>query len=353
MAEITKVTDVVWQAGSTGSLTPVVEFEPTLIDGSIVRRASIHNYDIFKEWDFAIGDTIEVQKNNDIIPQVKSVVERSNNTKFEAPTHCPVCDSELSLITINTTNLVCTNPLCKAKFVGSVKKWATKSGMTSKGVGDAFFNEYAEKYNTVEELYSLTIEDIKAISPRYKDKSASVIYNAIQSSKSMKLMDFFGGLNIYGAGSRTFKKLIDYFNVNDVDSLCDSIDVSNLSVIDGIGAITAEYIQQGTKSLRDRISALKSVVSITPVEATSSDGKSFLFTGAINTIDPSTGKGYKRSVLEDMVMSKGHKVASSVSKELNYLVTSDSDSTSSKMVKAKKLGVNIIGEDEFFKMMAE
>lgn len=350
VAEKTYVIRVVWQVGSTGVLTPVVEFVPTLIDGSIVRRASIHNYDIFKEWNFHVGDEIEVQKNNDIIPQVKSVVTRhTENDVCGHPTHCPECDEELSFVKIDkTTNLVCINPLCKAKFVGAVKKWATKSGMASKGVGDAFFEAYANKYDTVEELYSLSVEDIMSLSDRYKDKSATKIYEAIQSSKTMKLMDFFGGLNIYESGSRTFKKLIDDSKINDIHTFCDMVECSDLTLTKGIGEITAKSITEGLQKLTTMIDKLSRIVTITSEQI---GGESILFTGAFVSIDPTTGKRYTRERLEALIVEKGYSVATTVNKELGYLVTSDPDSTSSKMVKAKKLGVKILSESDFFNMI--
>lgn len=354
VAELTHVTDVVWQVGSTGNLTPVVEFEPTLIDGSIVRRASIHNYDIFSEWNFGAGDKIEVQKNNDIIPQVKTVIEQADSERYIRPYECPVCGSTLELIKVaKTTNLVCTDVQCQAKYIGNIKKWATKSGMASKGVGDAFFEAYAQSndFHGPEDLYNLTVDDIMGLSDRYKEKSATKIYNAIQSSKTMKLMDFFGGLNIFGAGSRTFKKIIEAKGGLTVEDLVDYILNNDTTEVDGIGEITAVNIGRGVVALEDTISTLARIIDIEIENLPSGDGKTFLFTGSFNTIDPDTGKGYKRKALEALVSSKGHKAGSSVNKDLDYLVTSDPTSTSSKMTKAKKLGVVILGEDEFFEMM--
>lgn len=360
VAETTHVTDVVWQVGTTGNLTPVVEFEPTLIDGSIVRRASIHNWDIYQEWGFRKGDVISVQKNNDIIPQVKDLIDTDpNNEDLDAPTNCPVCDSELQLIKVaKTTNLVCTNPTCVAKYIGTIKKWATKSGMASKGVGDAFFEAYAcsEDFSGPWGLYDMSVMDIMDLSDRYKEKSATKIYNAIQSSKTMKLMDFFGGLNIHGCGSRTFKKVIDAFDVrgNDYKYACQCILNPNLSsLVDGIGEVTAKSMRDGIIALNDTINTLAMIVEFEVDEAPNEDAKSFLFTGSFNTIDPDTGKGYKRKALEALVASKGHEPASSVKKGLDYLVTSDPDSTSSKMEKARKNGVTILGEDKFFGMMGK
>ena len=355
VAETTHVTDVVWQVGSTGNLTPVVEFEPTLIDGSVVRRASIHNYDIFQSWGFGEGDTIEVQKNNDIIPQVKTLLEKSSNDGYEAPTFCPECGSELAYIKVSkTTNLVCTDATCPAKYIGTIKKWAMKSGMTSKGVGDAFFEAYASQDVVVGPagLYDLTVKGIMELSDRYKEKSATKIYNAIQSSKTMKLMDFFGGLNIHGAGSRTFKKILDHYAVSDVMYGCACMIKQDVKHnVDGIGDITAKCIKDGIVKLNNTIINLEKIITIEVEEEVSADASSFLFTGSFNTIDPDTGKGYKRKALEALVATKGHSAASSVNKNLDYLVTSDPDSTSSKMEKARKNGVVILGEEEFFGMM--
>jgi DNA ligase (NAD+) len=359
VAETTYMRDIVWQVGSTGSLTPVAEFEPVLIDGSIVSRASIHNYDIFKEWSFAYGDEILVQKNNDIIPQIKELVNQNiENLEFEAPRECPECGSELELIKVaKTTNLTCTNPMCIAKKVASVKKWANKTGMSSKGVGDAFFKSYIDSVDDsdiIVGLYELSITDIMNLSDRYKEKSATNIYNAIQSSKDVELVDFFGGLNIHGCGSRTFKKIVDASNIDTSSSVIDFYNFcidNDISEIDGIGEITSKLIKSSLPELYSRIQLLLKHTHIIHKVETCENGKSFLFTGSFNTIDPNTGKGYKRKGLEALVRSKGYTVASLVNKSLDYLVTSDPESTSSKMVKARKLDIVILGEDEFFGMM--
>ncbi len=359
IAEETTVTGVVWQVGSTGDLTPVVEFEPTLIDGSIVSRASIHNYTIFKEWGFCVGDVIKVQKNNDIIPQVKEIVGTfPGSVMCEAPTECPDCGSTLEHITVaKTENLTCTNPVCGAKRVGAIKKWCTKAGMNTKGVGDAFFESYVDYCETQDDgfnistVYCLTVEDIMKISSRYKDKSATKIYNAIQSSKTMKLMDVFGGLNIHGCGSRTFKKIIEASGVTTIVGVYDYCRQNDLTKIDGIGDVTAKAIVSGLPECHGDMVFMTSEIEIIQEATISADAQTYLFTGTFVTIDPDTGKGYKRKALEALVSSKGHIPASAVNKKLNYLVTSDPESTKGKMKKARDMGIPIIGEDEFFGMM--
>jgi len=349
IVEKTKVTDVVWQVGSTGNLTPVVEFEPTLIDGSIVRRASIHNYDIFTEWNFGKGDVIEVQKNNDIIPQVKSVVEQADSDRYVRPYECPECGSTLELIAVaKTTNLVCINPVCSAKRVGAIKKWCTKAGMTSKGVGDAFFESYVNYCEaqddgfTISKIYCLTIDDIMGMSDRYKTKSATKIYDAIQSSKNMKLMDVFGGLNIYGCGSRTFKKIIDASGTTSIVGLYDYCMMNDLTKIDGIGDVTAKSIVDGLPECHGDMVFMSSEIEVIQEQTLKSDLGSFLFTGKFSL---------KRKDLEEHVVNAGGTISSSVNKDLSYLVQSDPTSTSSKSKKAIKLGVAIIGEDEFWELL--
>lgn len=350
ITETSMIRGVVWQVNSTGNLTPVVEFSPTLIDGSVVRRASIHNYDIFKEWDFEEGDIVEVQKNNDIIPQVKRVVSRVGvGDQFTTPTHCPVCDSELQLIkAAKTTNLVCTNPLCDAKRMGSIKKWCDKAGMTSKGVGDAFFKSYVDYCERQEDgfnistVYCLSIDDIMEMSDRYKTKSATKIYNAIQSSKTMKLMDVFGGLNIHGCGSRTFKKIIDASGATTIVDVYDYCMMNDLSTIDGVGDVTAKAIVNGLPSCHNDMVCMMLEIEIIQEQQAIGNLGSFLFTGKFST---------KRKDLEYMVVDAGGNISSSVNKSLDYLVQSDPTSTSSKSKKAEKLGIPIIGEDEFLKLL--
>jgi DNA ligase (NAD+) len=347
-------TTVVWQVGSTGDICPVAEFAPTLVDGSVIRRASIHNYEIFKSWNLAEGDMLEVQKNNDIIPQIKSVISRSGNKPFEAPTECPVCGSTLEITKEHkTAQLHCSNEACKAKAVGFIKKWVDKTDMNKKGVGEAFIDSYLESYDTVEELYSLTVSDVMKISSRYKERSATKIVDAIQASKGLKLMDFFGGLNIHGTGSRTFKKFIDLENLTTVDEVLAYVKSNDLTKVKGLGGKAAKCIEEGLVTFADKIENLKAIVEIEKVVLIeeAADAKSFLFTGKILSINEATGKAYTRKDMVAMVTAAGHVAGSSVNKDLDYLVTADPDSKSAKMQKARDKGVNVIGEDEFFSMM--
>jgi DNA ligase (NAD+) len=316
----------------------VAEFEPTLIDGSIVSRASMHNYDIFNGWNLGLGDEIEVQKNNDIIPQIKSVVNHVGE-KFKHPTHCPLCDTELVLETINTTNLKCPNLDCKCRALGNISKVIDKLNLNQKGLGDAFAEAYVAKYNDVYSLFTLTEETIKNLSDRYKDKSAKKIYDAIQSSKTCKLEDFFGLLNIEGCGSRTWKKVIEHFKCSTISHVVGLVYTEAIYSVGGIGESTVNSMRDGLLVKTNTIHELQGHLSILVEEApVVSDLGSFLFTGSFSV---------KRSELEKMVVAKGGTIASSVNKDLKYLVQSDPTSTSSKSEKAKKLGIAIIGEDEF------
>lgn len=342
VAETTHMTDIVWQVGSTGCLTPVAEFDPTLIDGSIVSRASMHNYDIFNGWNLGLGDEIEVQKNNDIIPQIKSVVNHVGE-KFKHPTHCPLCDTELVLETINTTNLKCPNLDCKCRALGNISKMIDKLNLNQKGLGDAFAEAYVAKYNDVYSLFTLTEDTIKNLSDRYKDKSAKKIYDAIQSSKTCKLEDFFGLLNIEGCGSRTWKKVIEHFKCSTISHVVGLVYTEAIYSVGGIGESTVNSMRDGLLVKNNTIHELQGHLSILVEEApVVGDLGSFLFTGSFSV---------KRSEFEKMVVAKGGTIASSVNKDLKYLVQSDPTSTSSKSEKAKKLGIAIIGEDEFMGMI--
>lgn len=337
-AETTHMTDIVWSPGSTGTLCPVAQFTPTLVDGSIVSRASIHNYDIFKRWNLGVGDEIEIQKNNDIIPQIKRVVKHVGD-KFVAPTNCHECGSELVFETINTTELKCPNLNCKCRSLGNIMKLIDKMGMNTKGVGEAFAEAYITKYDNVWSIFDLSEVDIKQLSDRYKDKSAKKIYDAIQSSKGCKLADFFGALNIEGCGSRTFKRIIDYLDIQTIKGVVDFVNCLYIRDVSGIGESTVDALQDGMDAkskiidnLAERITIIQEDVQVV------SDLGSFLFTGTFSV---------KRSELEKMVIAKGGIVGSSVNKDLTYLVQSDPTSTSAKSEKAKKLGVKIIDENEF------
>lgn len=342
----TVITNIVWQVGSTGCLTPVLEFEPVFVDGSTIARASIHNYTVFKSLNLGDSDIISVHKANDIIPQLKNVI-KSVGEKFVEPTNCPVCGSHLVFETKGITNIVCKNVNCDAQKEGIVSKWIAKSGMSSKGIGDSFIKTFTSKYN-VTDIYDITIDDIKNLSSSYKDKSATKIYEAIQSSKEMKLEDFFGGLNGKGAGTKSFKKIIDYYKFETIDDVVNNISGYTLVDVDGIDIITANNILNTIINAKQTIDILKTKVVIKKKQEVLA---TFVFTGSFNTINPITGKNYKRDDLKKMAETKGFGTEDSVKKGVTYLVQSDLNSVSSKSEKAKKLNITIISEDDFFNMM--
>lgn len=339
----TILNDVVWEYGNSGRLTPIAEFNVVQIQGRI-KRASLHNYEIFRALELHKGDKILIKKANDIIPQVVKVIQKNTDIEFDYPKTCPICGEETK---IDNKYLICSNINCHGKQIGNIKKWCSSIGIQSKGIGEKLierlYNEGLIK--NASDLYRIKEEDISKLE-RYGDKSASNIIEIIQNNKEIELSEFIAGLNIPNFGKRMAEILIE----NGYDSYLkiEELTIDELIKMDGIEEKTATTFINGYNEKEDlRLDLIGIGVKIKTVNK---DKKlSFCFTGAVQSIDKS-GNRYTRSKLIDVVNLNGGEVFNSVKSGLDYLVMADPNSTSTKAQKARKLGINLIGEEQFFNM---
>jgi len=349
----TKLLDITWQLGNTGTITPVAELEPVKMGGVTVKRASLHNLQIFKDLDVRVNDTVLVSRRGDVIPQIERVVERdSQDVYFGMPVNCPECDNELK---VDGKFLVCDNSKCSGVMIGTILKWLRTTGMASKGIGE----------KTIEKLFSLGL--IQLPSDLYKIKesdisnlegfgkrSAEKFVSIVQSHKEVPLAEFIGGLNMKNFSTSMAKLLVD----SDFDTLdkMRNITVNELVKIKGIEIKTADGFLTGLYERKDVIDSLINVgVTIKENKVMETNlngvllGKSFCFTGKVEATD-ADGNRYKRGMLEALVIENGG-TTKNVSNGLTYLVQADPSSQSSKTVKALKLGVEIISDVEFLEML--
>jgi len=337
-----KIKDVIWQVGKTGAITPVAIYEPMLLCGVVVERASLHNYKIIKKLRIAIGDTVAVVKRGEIIPQVKKLISPGKNRiKISFPKNCPCCKSKTKFI---GEKLYCTNENCLDRVTGQITAWCSKKNMNIDGVSEATIKAMLENniISNIADLYSLTRKDLLKLNG-IKDKSASNILNAIEQSKKAGLSRVISGLGIDAIGNTIAEELAGKFK-----SLKNLIyaNEKELSDIDTIGQVKAHNIIKFFKKNKSLINELFHINGMVLEEKESKkissklNGKSFCITGALSV---------GRTEFQSRIKAYGGKPVSSISKNTEYLVAGIGGGI--KLNKAEKLGITIISENQFNKMI--
>ena len=357
----TRLEDIVIQVGRTGVLTPTAVFEPVLLawwpvltpvrlSGSTVSRATLHNEDFIKAKDIRIGDTVVINKAGEIIPEVLHVVlgKRPEDTKpYAMPQECPECgwaverkDGEAALR--------CTNPHCPALGREGLIHFASKGAMDIEGCGPAVINQLleAELIRDVSDLYLLTKEQLVVLD-RMGEKSAENLVKAIAASKEQSFDRLLFGLGIRHVGAKVARLLAVHFGT--VENLL-AADAEQIAAIDDIGPKIAESVVTylASPSNRDLLARLKELGlnMEMQVQAVSEEhpfyGKTMVFTGTM----PTLGRAEAQTMAQDV----GAKVSGSVSKKTDYVVAGAE--AGSKLTKAEQLGVTVIDEAEFLRLLS-
>ncbi|MDB5222686.1 MAG: ligase [Chitinophagaceae bacterium] len=345
-----KLINVEFQVGRTGSITPVAKIEPVHIGGVTVTSISLFNPDVVKEKDVRIGDTVLVERAGDVIPYiVKPLTELRKGTekKIVFPKNCPVCDDEL-VKPEGEAVLRCVNINCEAQVIERIIHFVSKDAMDIKSFGSANVVKFFELdlLKDIPGIYTLDYEKISELEG-FGQKSIDNLKTAIENSKTQPLHRLIFGLGIRYVGETTAKTL-----AKAVDHLLDfeKFSLEELQNLEDVGIKVAGSIYQFFH-LEDNIEMIKKLeklgVNLKNTNKTVEvDGKlnqqTFLFTGSLPTL--------KRSDAEEMVEKNGGKLLGSVSSKLNYLVVGED--AGSKLDKAKKVGtIKIISEEEFLKMI--
>lgn len=350
----TKLLGIELNVGRTGAVTPTAVLEPVIIAGSTVSRATLHNEDEIRRKDIKIGDYVIVQKAGDVIPEIVApVVSRRNGTEkdFIMPRECPVCGGEV-VRPDGEAVARCVNINCPAVIFEHVIHFASRGAMDIEGLGESVARQLLDKgmIKDVSDIYYLdknSLLDIK----HFADKAADNLYNAVQRSKNRPLSRLLFALGIRHVGSHVAEVLADSFGSIDALSCAKPGD---LITIPEIGPKIAESIIEFFREERNRNmveklrrAGVKMEQDKTAKETGSAEqkfaGKTFVFTGALTQ--------FTRSEAEEIVKSMGGKASSSVSKKTDYVVAGESPG--SKYDKAKSLGVNIITEDDFKRLISE
>jgi len=341
----TRLNDIVVQVGRTGTLTPVAVLEPVQVGGVTVSRATLHNFDELKRKDIRIGDMVLVERSGDVIPQVvKSIEEkRTGNEKVRAiPKKCPVCGTDV-VRTIDEVAVRCPNKRCPARLRWRIEYFASRDAMDIDHLGGQTVEKLIEKglVDSIADLYDLTKENLMSLEG-FKDKSALNLLDSIEKSKSRGLSRLIYGLGIRHVGKFAAQLLASRYH--SIDELA-ATSAEDLAQIHGLGQKTAEAIATffATEENRTLIKKLKDIGIRTKEARTQGklEGKKFVFTGGLQTLT--------RPNASDLVMKKGGLVASSVGKDIDYVVVGADPG--SKYEKAKTLGIKILSEDEFKKLV--
>ncbi|MBC7081050.1 MAG: NAD-dependent DNA ligase LigA [Thermoplasmatales archaeon] len=344
--EETQVMNIVVQVGRTGILTPVALLKPVDVKGVTVSRATLHNEDYVKQKDVRIGDWVRVGRAGDVIPEVMEVIKerRTGNEKiFSMPDKCPVCGSS---VVRDGAYYRCTGGLsCISQLKRSIEHFASKRAMDIEGLGGKTVELLVDRgiIKRVSDIYKIKKEDLLNL-PRFGDKSAENLIEGIEKSKEKDLARFIYALGIPNVGEHMAKLLAEKFK--DIDTLMNAKEEDLMSVRE-IGPETASSIVNFFKEEKNRneIEELKKCGIKMKYEETRGklSGITFVFTGEL--------KSFSREEAKEIVEKMGGGVASSVSKKVDYVVVGENPG--SKYEKAKELGLKIINEEEFKKIIGE
>ena len=345
---VTTLRQVEWsQSGAT--YTPVAIFDEVELNGTKVQRASLANPDTMRNLGVKIGSHVVVVKRGEIIPKIESVVEEKDleTSEIPFPCTCEVCGTKL---VDEGSRLYCPNKKCSKRILHQLLKYQQIVDIRDLGetLITSLFND--KRLQSVSDIYSLQVEDLipyflneESMEADKKSLGAEKVYNSIQSHRKMKLATFVGAFDIEGIGETSAQKLVDA-GFNSLEKLLEA-HADQISAVYGFADIMAKTIVEGLAENADEMRNLTSS-GIIEIEAEGGGllaGKSFCFTGELNTM--------KRADAEQLVKKNGGSTKSSVTKDLSYLVTNDTGSGSSKNVKAAKLGIPVITEEDFLKLL--
>ena len=374
----TTLTEVEWSASRTGLINPVAIFEPVELEGTTVRRASVHNVSIVRSLQLGIGDRVTVYKANMIIPQIAENLTRSGT--LEIPCSCPVCSGPTQIRReIDTEVLVCTNPDCPAKKIKAFTLFTSRSAMNIEGlsemtlekfIAEGFIHEFADIYHLDD--HRDAIVDMEG----FGEKSYNRLIESVDKSRTTTMPRLLYALGIAGIGAANARVLCDHFE-DDIRAIR-SASAEELGQVEGIGpvlaaAVSAWFADEKNLLMLDRLlQELKPAVresvraaaerKARAAEADPADGAGNTEGPAASGIqeDPVAGKTFvvtgkvfhfaNRDALKEFIADRGGKVTGSVSAKTDYLINNDVTSTSSKNKKAAQLGIPILSEEDFIKL---
>ena len=369
----TRVMDIIWQVGRTGALTPTAILEPVKVGGALISRSTLHNFDEIKRLDLRLGDTVIIERSGDVIPKVISVLKnlRSGGEKnISVPKECPMCSGKVEQVP-GEVAYRCSNRRCYAVNLRRIGHFVSKGAADMDGLGPKLIEQFltAGLIKDAADLYSLKKSDLLSLE-RFADKKADNVIKIIADRKKISLPRFLYGLGIRHIGEESARTLgdlvIDRRNKGKVKEgagkggeitplelakILSEISLEELLEIEDFGPIVAQSIKEywrdeHNQALLEKFARLGVVIIIDEKKSTKPgllSDKSFVLTGSL--------VGLTRDGAKDRIRLAGGIVKESVSKDLDYLVVGDVPG--SKYDKAQKLGIKIINEEDFLRMLSQ
>jgi len=344
----TKIKNVVWQVGRTGILTPTAVLEAVQVGGVIVSHATLHNMDEIERLGLKIGDTIIIERAGDVIPKVVQVLPnlRSGQEKeIKAPKKCPMCDSEVVKVS-GEVAYRCSNTNCYAINLRRLTHWASKGAIDIDGLGPKIIEQLIKEglVSDISDFYNLKEGDLKPLE-RFADKSASNLIAAINNKKEIELAKFIYGLGIRHIGEETAIVLANHFGSLEKVAEAGLEELDSLPDFGGVMARSVYEWFRDKHNLNLLIRLKNSGVKTKEVKQAKKDlifkGKSVVLTGSLNSLTRDEAKAKIREL--------GGDISSAVSKKTGLLVVGNEPG--SKYDKAEELGIKIINEEEFLRMI--
>ena len=344
--ETTVVNDIIVQVGRTGTLTPVAVLEPVQVGGVTVSRSTLHNMDEIERLGLQIGDTVLIERAGEVIPHVLKVVKEGKNRKpFRMPRHCPECGSTIHHVE-GEVAYRCVNAACPAKRKESILHFAGRHAMNIDGLGDKIVDQLVDKglVKDVADLYALKESEVAGLE-RMAEKSAQNLLEEIEASKKNSLARLIYALGIQFVGERTAQLLAEHFS--SLEELAAGKE-EELEEVPEVGPkVAASIVEFFSEPANCQLIKKLRKAGVHPtaekrvVKSQKLAGKSFVFTGSL--------ANRSREEAGELVIQHGGKVSSSVSKKTSYVVVGTDPG--SKYEKAKELGVTILTEAEFEKLL--
>jgi len=344
----TKLLNIRVQVGRTGALTPVAVLEPVQLGGTTIRNATLHNEDEIERLGLQINDRVLLERGGDVIPKIVSVIEQAADRRaFQMPSRCPVCGGEVYRPEGEAVRR-CLSQTCPAKLKESLLHWASRKAMKIDGLGERLVDQLVEKslVRDVSGLYRLSQEQLEGLE-RMGPKSAENLLRQIDASRSLEFWRLLFGLGIRHVGERTAQILAKHFGSM---QRLQNASQEELEQVYEVGPKLAESIyrflkQPENRELIEKLEAaglpMKSDDFVPPEMAQVFEGKTFVLTGTL--------EGMTREEATSIIEHRGGRVSSSISKKTNFVLVGRD--AGSKLDKARKLGVQILDEQQFRTML--
>ncbi|MCK9438515.1 MAG: NAD-dependent DNA ligase LigA [Patescibacteria group bacterium] len=364
----TKIKDVVWQVGRTGVLTPTAVLDPVNLGGAIISRSTLHNMDEIERLDIMIGDTVIIERAGDVIPKVISVLKNlrsGSEQKIYTPKKCPICDSKVDKLKEEVA-FRCLNSRCYAVNLRQISHFVSKNALDIENLGPKIVEQLLNEglISDFADLYGLKKEDLLALE-RFGDKSADNLIKSLEERKKVKMPRFIYSLGIRHVGEESAQALSDLIISSIKDGLNDknylkpaeisravlSLKREEIEGVDDFGPIVSESIYEFFRDehnlkIIEKLNNFKLEIVFEKEPKISSENmllfkKTFLLTGTLSSLT--------RDMAKAKIKELGAKVLPAVSKKLDFLIVGENPG--SKLEKAQELGIKILSEDDFLKMI--